>query len=216
MTHIKICGITEEAECDYLNKAKAEYAGIVLYNKSKRYVTPAQVKELVKKLNDDIIKVAVVVSPTMEDVKQIEALGFDRIQIHGELGKEVYESCNLSIWRALNIDTNFLREEHWPLGPEYKKIEGIVFDAKNSGKGITFDWSITASPAYQKFRERMKLENKLFILAGGLNVQNVADGIEIFEPDVVDVSSGVENDTGKDSGLITDFVRAVKKNDALI
>ena len=36
------------------------------------------------------------------------------------------------------------------------------------------------------------------MLAGGLTADNVSEGIRIFEPDIVDVSSGVENETGKD------------------
>lgn len=38
MTKIKICGIRTPAEAEYLNRYPVDYAGIVLYEKSKRYV----------------------------------------------------------------------------------------------------------------------------------------------------------------------------------
>ena len=39
MTKIKICGITGEDEIAALNETGVDYAGFVLYEKSKRYVT---------------------------------------------------------------------------------------------------------------------------------------------------------------------------------
>ena len=54
--------------------------------------------------------------------------------------------------------------------------------------------------------------NKKLVLAGGLTPSNVAEGIRIFTPDIVDVSSGVEKDygSGKDEEKIKQFVRKVK------
>ncbi len=54
---------------------------------------------------------------------------------------------------------------------------------------------------------------RLFILAGGLNEDNVAEGIRIFKPDIVDVSSGVEGAGGKDKDKITAFVKAVRSSE---
>ena len=49
------------------------------------------------------------------------------------------------------------------------------------------------------------------MLAGGLTPDNVSRGIDIFSPDIVDVSSGVEKEpgqgTGKDREKIQKFVR---------
>jgi len=55
------------------------------------------------------------------------------------------------------------------------------------------------------------------ILSGGLNVENVAAGIEQVRPYAVDVSSGVEADNGistlkgvKDAAKIARFMQEVK------
>jgi phosphoribosylanthranilate isomerase len=49
------------------------------------------------------------------------------------------------------------------------------------------------------------------ILAGGLNVENVADAISFVRPWGVDVSSGVERERGvKDPDKIKEFVARVR------
>ena len=46
MTKIKICGITGEDEIAALNETGVDYAGFVLYEKSKRYVTVQKARQL--------------------------------------------------------------------------------------------------------------------------------------------------------------------------
>ena len=46
------------------------------------------------------------------------------------------------------------------------------------------------------------LMHRKFVLAGGLNESNVQEGMKLFSPDVVDVSSGVEVENGKDKTVI--------------
>ena len=57
------------------------------------------------------------------------------------------------------------------------------------------------------------MAGKTWILAGGLNSQNVQEAIQIFSPDVVDVSSGVESDCGKEKALILEFAGKVRENE---
>ena len=73
--------------------------------------------------------------------------------------------------------------------------------------GQTFGWD---SVQNSSFRERLRAQGISFVLAGGLTADNVSEGIRIFEPDIVDVSSGVENETGKDEEKIRGFVEQVK------
>ena len=206
---IKICGLTAVHEAEYLNECSVDYAGFVFYPPSKRYVTIEQAREIASALDSGIRKVAVLVSPTESEIDMIQNAGFiDILQIHKELNPQVAGTAALPIWRALNIgsvsDTDHLTELAYSHIPDEHrhKIEAILADAPDFGSGRTFDWKEGHSP--EAFKDLK------FILAGGLNDANVAEGIRIFGPDAVDVSSGVEREKGKDAELIRDFVYAVR------
>ena len=227
---IKICGLTKPEEADYLNEHRVDYAGFVLFfEKSKRCVTLEQAQAVYRRLDKSICRVAVTVSPTVEQVKEIEAAGFDILQVHKRLEKEVLETVSIPVWYAFNIaDSRELvcqRQFLAALPEELSlKIAAIVVDSSNYGSGQTFDWE--KSKRLHKSRRLKKagaqsppeeadlqavFEKRRFILAGGLTPENVAEGIRIFEPDIVDVSSGVEGSCGKDESLIRRFVSAVHK-----
>ena len=206
-TKIKICGLTNPAEVELIADRNVKYAGIVMfYEKSRRNNSPETAIPIISALKEleksgiIIEKVAVTVSPTLEQLKIIQKLGFDIIQIHGELKDEVVLNAIIPIFRAYNLSSDLVIEN---LINE-PKIKGILFDGKVPGGGKKFDWSLV-----KKFDKK----DKLIILAGGLDASNVADGIKEVSPDIVDVSSGVEyldeGKVGKDPERIKAFINAV-------
>jgi phosphoribosylanthranilate isomerase len=214
---VKICGLTRPEEASYLNEAGADYAGFVFFEKSKRNVTIPQAKEIMEELNPAIRPVAVTVSPDVARVRQIEQAGFSVLQIHGELSPEVLEAAKLPVWYAVNIAkeeelakrTFFLNSLPQHLSD---KIEAIVVDGAEYGSGKTFDW--TKSKRLKKAGAQSPPElfaKRRFVLAGGLNPKNVQEGIRLFAPDLVDVSSGVEGTAGKDRDLIIEFIRKARE-----
>lgn len=206
---IKICGITRPGEAAYLNEAGADYAGFVFHPPSRRHVTLAQAKEIMSCLNRRICRVAVLVSPDAAQAEEIQEAGFDILQIHGTLCRETITQAKLPLWYAVNLAdpaelaerTEFLA--HLP-AELAEKITGIVVDGAEYGSGRTFDW------ANRRWRDSDILKGRSFILAGGLNAENVQTGIRLFAPDVVDVSSGVEGENGKDERKLNLFIRKVK------
>ena len=198
-TKVKICGLTSPAEARYLNENHVDFAGMVLFfPKSKRNISIEQAMEIMAALDASIKRVAVVVSPSIEQIRQIEAAGFDYIQIHGEI-PEAEAAIAIPILKAFNVsDMNSYEKYH-----NDSRIAGYVFDAIEPGSGETFDWRLV---------DNIPRDEKLLLLAGGLNPDNVRMAIEAVHPDGVDVSSGVENDdgAGKNSEKIRDFVAAVK------
>jgi phosphoribosylanthranilate isomerase len=81
----------------------------------------------------------------------------------------------------------------------------ILFDAKPprrmdalpGGNGLSFDWRLL---------QDVKLA-KPWVLAGGLNPDNLAAAVEGLHPPIVDVSSGIEIRPGvKDAARLTAFL----------
>lgn len=202
---IKICGLTEVKEAEYLNRNHVDFAGFVLFfEKSRRNLTIEQAKPIMAALSTEIKKVAVTVSPTVEQVRQIREAGFDFVQVHGALEPEIPDV--MPVLKAFNL-TDMDRFA------EYEKcagIRGYVFDAAEPGSGKTFDWNLL---------KELPRGEKLFLLAGGLHAENVAEAIRAVQPDGVDVSSGVEYSPKsggtqrrvKDPERIDAFVRSVRE-----
>lgn len=200
-TMIKVCGLTDVKEAKYLNSSRIDFAGFVLFfPKSRRNISIEKAEKIMEALDDNIKKVAVVVSPNKEQVQDICSSCFDYIQIHGKIGEGILESIQIPILKAFNVDDMNQFEKY----SSNEKIAGYVFDAAEPGSGKSFDWDIL---------NQIKRDGKLFVLAGGLNAANVKKAVEFVKPDMVDVSSGVENDDGFGKNLekIEKFTEQVRK-----
>ena len=177
---IKICGLTKPEEAEYLNRCGVDFAGVVLfYEKSRRNQTIEEAGEILKALDASVKKVAVVVSPSAGEVRQIEEAGFDYIQIHGALSGDLMDKISIPVLKAFNVSDIGQYEKYC----NCEKIAGYVFDAAEPGSGVAFDWNLLKS---------IPRDGKLLLLAGGLAPDNVAEAVAAVRPDGVDVSSGVE------------------------
>jgi phosphoribosylanthranilate isomerase len=78
-------------------------------------------------------------------------------------------------------------------------IDGYHPTAKG-GTGIRADWRIAADVS----------SHQPFLLAGGLDPENVGEAIATVRPLGVDVSGGVERDGVKDPTLIAEFVHRAR------
>lgn len=197
MTKIKICGLTNRASIEAAVIAGAEYLGFV-FAESTRKISPEKVRLLTTDLPKEIKKVGVFVAPNSATVEsRIAVAGLDLVQIHGE---NRLDRCSRPIIKAINVakDQSF----------NTNKYPYLLLDAPPErymgGTGKTFDWDLVDVQSLPK--------EKLWI-AGGLNETNVASAIHRFDPQVVDVSSGVETDGEKDLSKIFAFFRAVKQAD---
>lgn len=199
---IKICGLTKVTEAAYLNANHVDLAGFVLFfPKSKRNITIDHAKEIMYALDPSIKKTAVVVKPSIEQIRQIEAAGFDYIQIHGTIDPALFSTIRIPILKAFNVkDMDTIADYR-----SDKNVAGYVFDAHEPGSGKPFDWTLLSD---------IPRDNKLFFLAGGISADNVKEAIRKLSPDGIDVSSGVEykesDKTGKDPKRIEEFVRIIR------
>lgn len=173
---------------------------VLFFPRVKEEYTIEQAKDIMAALELPSKGLPIVVSPSIEQIRQIEAAGFDYVQIHGEIPETEAEAAKaIPILKAFNVsDMDSYEKYH-----NDSRIAGYVFDANEPGSGKTFDWKLV---------DNIPRDEKLLLLAGGLNPDNVRMAIEAVHPDGVDVSSGVENDdkAGKNPEKIHDFVAAVK------
>ena len=200
---VKICGITSPEQALMAQKSGADAIGLVIYEKSPRYVDIEQAKDIRVVISKTTLAIALLVNPSESLVKQVIAqVKPDFIQFHGDETPEFCQQFNFPFIRAvrmrdgLDIDAEVAA---------YKADGGFLFDAWSDdlygGTGHSFDWSRLPSTTDYKL-----------ILAGGLNPNNVAEAVAKTSPYMVDVSGGVEASPGiKDPGKVEAFISEAKK-----
>jgi phosphoribosylanthranilate isomerase len=206
MIKVKICGIKNKENVDWINSDLPDYVGLV-FAKSKRKVTFDTAKILLDRLDSKIKKVGVFVNEKLSDIAYIAVnLRLDIVQLHGDEDNNyilsLKNNIDSRIWKAVRLvdNTSLL-----PL-VSYKNVDAFLLDSYSKefygGTGETFNWELA-------------IEAKKYgrvILAGGLNPENVAEAIKKVEPYAVDVSSGVENENGKDKYKIRKFIYSARSN----
>ena len=192
MTKVKICGLSTKEAVETAVSAGVDYIGFV-FAPSKRQVTLEEATELAKLIPVNVKKVGVFVLPSRAQLLEaIEKVGLDLIQVHGQVGDDLFEDLPCASIQAVQVD----RKGHVP----NSQADYLLFDAPVAGSGQTFDWGQLNTTG---------LVQPIFI-AGGLNEDNVVKAIQHFTPYAVDVSSGVETDGQKDHEKIRRFIERVK------
>jgi len=202
---LKVCGLTSLVDAEMADRAGADYLGFVLYPKSPRHLTLAGFRALAPRLPDRK-KVAVVVDPTTAELAEIAAAGFDFVQVHfphdlppAAVAAWAGAAGSGRLWLAPRLPP----EADVPpaLLPLAKTFLFDAFHAdKFGGTGRAADWT--------KFRRHREAHpDKTWILAGGLNPDNIAVALQATGARLVDVNSGVEAAPGiKDQVRLTALV----------
>ncbi|KXT76702.1 phosphoribosylanthranilate isomerase [Streptococcus sp. DD12] len=192
MTKVKICGLQTPEAVQAAVAAGADYLGFV-FAPSRRQISIAKAKELVKGLPASVKTVGVFVNPSLDSLKEhILAVPLDMVQIHGDWDESMVEALDVPVIGAIQVAGG--------LTPPSEKLPYVLFDAPQAGSGKTFDWQAV---------DLTQISQPVFI-AGGLTVANVQEAIATFSPYAVDVSSGVETAGEKDVTKIKTFIERVK------
>lgn len=193
---IKICGLTRDCDIDYANEYQPDYIGFV-FAESRRRVTEREADRLKRRLCSGIQAVGVFRNERPEQIAAFVQNGvIDLVQLHGQESEEdilfLKHRLHCPIIRAVSVGKN---EE---ILCRDTASDYLLLDHGAGGTGQTFDW-------------QTKIEiRKPFFLAGGLNAENVLQGIARFHPFAVDVSSGAETDGRKDPVKIQEIIRRVR------
>ncbi|HDX9589464.1 TPA: phosphoribosylanthranilate isomerase [Bacillus pseudomycoides] len=197
---VKICGITDIKAARIACEYGADAIGFV-FAESKRKITPEQAKQIIEELPENVMKVGVFVNESMEVIENIATYcGLTHVQLHGDEQNYHIKRLNVPSIKAVGVSSS----EDIERAAEYE-TDFILFDSPkeqfHGGNGKTFSWELLRSnPIEQRC-----------ILAGGLNLENITEAIEMVRPYMVDVSSGVETNGKKDIEKIKQFITKAKE-----
>lgn len=197
---VKICGTTSEEDALLSVALGADAVGFVMAP-SPRQVTASHVSDIVKRLPTEVMTVGVFRGDDPQRVvEQVLTSGVRAVQLHGQESRKDIEFIRsklpLTIIKALPAGSSQVARA------DKYKADILLLDAPNPGSGQTFDWSLVGQvPAGVKF-----------MIAGGLNPENVADAIRATNPWGVDVVSGVEASPGrKDPRKLREFIKNAQR-----
>lgn len=202
MKQVKICGLCRPEDAAAAARHGAYYVGVILAPNRKR----SQTLESAARILDQAgaaRRVGVFVDPAPAEVERaVRALGLAVVQLHGQETPELAGQIAMiaPVWKAVAVGAaGALVDAVSAFAP---LVHAIVLDSGAGGSGHTFDWTQAAS-LHENFGAAH------FVLAGGLTADNVGAAIQTLDPDVVDVSTGVEASEGVKSGaLIKTFIEA--------
>ncbi len=208
---VKICGIRNAADLKSVVSAGAAYVGFVRYEPSPRHISIEAAGKLAAAAQN-LKKVVLTVNANDRELKRIfESIRPDIIQFHGSESPhridEVRRRFGCRTLKAIGIRRE---EDLWAIDEFSDSADQLLIDAKPptqddlpGGNGVAFDWNLLKGRTWPV----------PWMLAGGLNPDNVGDAISSTGANQVDVSSGVETAPGiKSPKLIADFMQAANRS----
>ncbi len=188
---IKICGLKNSVDVDYVNEAMPDYIGFV-FAESKRRISPQLAAEFKNGLNPKITAVGVFVNTEISSISQLYNDGVINIaQLHGSETEayinELKKTCDIPVIKAINVEISP------PANADY-----LLFDNGKGGSGESFDWNLIPKC------------NKDYFLAGGINLDNIKKAMKL-KPYGIDLSSGTETNGKKDREKIIQLVQIARE-----
>ncbi len=182
----KVCGLKTIADAQAAQKAGAMYGGLIFILSSPRGVTYKEAEQITQAVplnyigvfqNDDIDTIAFIT----------EKVGLSAVQLHGQEPQEYITQLrhhlphDVQIIKAINIDDSMQTLPNM----DYDNVDYYLLDGKKGGSGEPFDWRLLQGKDLSRV-----------ILAGGLNIDNIIEALQL-KPYAVDINSGVERVPGE-------------------
>ena len=201
MTVIKLCGLMDTEAIAAVNELKPDYAGFICSSAFRRYVKPEKLKELRALLCEETKAAGVFVNEPLSLPARLVKEGLiDVIQLHGQEDNSYIASLRKEIGSGLIIQAVKIDSKEAVMRAEQSGADLVIADG-GTGEGKGFDHSLLA------------LLKRDYLLAGGLNPDNVKEAVKSLRPYGVDTSSGIETDRKKDPVKMRAFVQQVRKAD---
>jgi phosphoribosylanthranilate isomerase len=192
---VKICGVTRVEDALFAEQAGADALGLNFVPGTKRFINLARAQEISSALSPFMARVGVFRNASFETILEtVEQVGLGAVQLNGQESDEFAARVSTlrPVIRALSFKPNL----------ELPADKTLLIDGLDPGSGQAFDWQSL---------EVSRLAGRRWLLAGGLNPDNVALAVRQLRPWCVDVSSGVEASAGvKDPELVRAFIERAK------
>ena len=180
----------------------ADAIGLVFYEPSPRFVSVERAAAIAGNLPPFVTTVGLFVNADADTIARVvDRVQVDLLQFHGQECPDYCARHGRPWIKAVRMkpDTDLTAAQ-----AEFEAGRGLLLDAYRpgvpGGTGETFDWD----------RIPRALAPRV-VLAGGLDVSNVADAVRRVRPYAVDVSGGVEAEKGiKDPRKIEAFINEVR------
>lgn len=213
---VKICGIRDEVTLDAAVGCGAGLVGFVFFPPSPRALAPEAAALLAARVPPGIAKVGLVVDADDETIDAILArVPLDLLQLHGRESPErvaaVRSRTGVGVIKSVAVETT---ADLAAVSAYAAVADRLLFDARPpagatrpGGNARRFDWRLLAGKRWPR----------PWLLAGGLDADNVGEAVRVTGAPAVDVSSGVEDAPGhKSLAKIAAFMAAVAGIDASV
>jgi phosphoribosylanthranilate isomerase len=209
---IQIAGICDQAEADLLMEEGVDWLGFPLrLPVHKEDLTDDDAAQIIRTIRAPRRAVLITyLSRAAEIVELSGRLGLNTVQLHGDVSARELERLrkqapNLFIIKSLVVGMHTAQDLMHLAVDLNPLVDAFITDTYDPGTGASgatgkiHDWSIS--------RRFVELVSRPLILAGGLNLKNVALAIRNVRPAGVDAHTGVEGPNGRKSrDLVRRFV----------
>lgn len=206
-TRIKFCGMTRAGDVRLAAELGVDAVGLIFARGSKRLLSLSEARMLRSAVPPLVDVVALFRNNNREDVREvIRAVRPTLLQFHGEEDGLFCASFQMPWIKAVPMGGNTPVDAR-VLQQQYPAASGLLLDSHapggSGGSGVPFDWTQVPVGLHRPF-----------LLAGGIDADNVRAAVLATRPWAVDVSSGIESAPGiKDGERMQRFVEQVRSAD---
>lgn len=194
----KICGITHLHDAKLAIESGAWALGFNFYKHSPRFLQREQAREIIEALPKEILKIGLFIDQDYHYIQQVmKDLKLDLAQVYQDY------DCSPDTKKSMIFVIQPFTEQQIPPLDILNQYGYVLIDTPRGnndlygGTGKLANWDIA-----KHLSKHVKL-----ILAGGLNLSNLASAIETVQPYAIDVCSSIESAPGvKDPTLLKQFL----------
>jgi phosphoribosylanthranilate isomerase len=197
---VKICGITRLEDALVAEDAGADAIGFIFVPNTKRFVTVERAADISRNLSAFVTRVGVFRDTNLETIlESVRVAQLGAVQLHT---RQLHDHEADAFAAEVSKYVPVIRAVSFRTGMTLPEAQTLHVDGADPGSGQVFDWNAL---------DTSSLQGRRWLLAGGLDPENVASAIARLNPWGVDLSSGVESAPGiKDHAKVRAFVAAAK------